>query len=315
MLDRLPFDCFNLVTNYLDGYSVYKTINACKTLKAHRVEIAIPAFSLMRLTYNKDESVKYINKQLNLGYKLSLIEHHPFVQSDLETYNLGKFNNVDLMGSNIADISALCISCSRLQRLNLAHNKKLVDVSALAALVELRELNLAHTKVEDASMLGHLWILILSYTRVIDVSALGNVHKLELIFTRVIDVSALGRVHTLNLSSTAVNDVSALGGVNTLILSCCSWVVNVDALKTVLRLDLSNTEVTDVSALGDVLELNLYQSKVIDVSQLGRVKKLNLSHTRVTDVSALVNVPDLNLQCTAISAFSNALVGPCYICA
>ena len=196
----------------------------------------------------------------------------------------------------------------------------------------IRELDLRHSQITDATALGRVRKLCLrgcfSLTDVhmfarahtlslhgcwgiTDVSALGRVRVLNLSGTSVVDVSMLGGVRTLDLSRCErVVDVSALGNVHALNLNRCKRVTDVSALGNVHTLDLGGTNVVNVSALRAVHTLNLYMTPVVDVRGLESVRNLNISYTRIADVSGLGSVRNLvAIHCQEIrdvSALANA---------
>ena len=125
--------------------------------------------------------------------------------------------------SNVSDVSALA-GLTNLVELDLFH-APVSDVSALAGLTNLRFLHLGWTDVSDVSALARLTNLerlYLDNTAVSDVSALAGLTNLETLYlyeTAVSDVSALARLTSLErlyLDNTAVSDVSALAGLTNL---------------------------------------------------------------------------------------------------
>ncbi|MCL2845530.1 MAG: leucine-rich repeat domain-containing protein [Chitinivibrionia bacterium] len=98
------------------------------------------------------------------------------------------------------------------QTLDLRYTK-VIDISALSGLTNLKTLDLSYTKVIDISALSgltNLKTLDLRYTEVIDISALSgltNLKTLDLSYTEVIDISALSgltNLKTLDLRYTEV---------------------------------------------------------------------------------------------------------------
>ena len=175
--------------------------------------------------------------------------------------NLFGAAGLNLSLTQVSDVSALA-ALTNLQQLDL-WNTQVSDVSALAALTNLQQLDLSGTQVSDVSALA----------------ALTNLQQLDLSGTQVSDVSALAaltNLQQLNLSYTQVSDVSVLV-----------------ALTNLQQLNLWNTQVSDVSALAaltNLQQLNLSYTQVSDVSALAaltNLQQLNLSYTQVSDVSAL----------------------------
>ena len=129
----------------------------------------------------------------------------------------GHVRKVHLRGSPIRDLSPLA-RLKYLQELNL-EDTKLSDVSPLAQLTTLETLNLDRTNVRDVSPLANLdnlKFLYLGSTRVSDVSPLAelNIRELDLSNTQVSDVSPLSQMKNLrvvDLSRTQATDLSRLG--------------------------------------------------------------------------------------------------------
>lgn len=132
---------------------------------------------------------------------------------------IGKCKNLNTLEINgdINDITFLN-ELNNLEYLGLQENRNLTDISALASMEKLKELDLIKTGVYDISALKNLKRLtkiILNDTNIEDVSALANLPNLKSIFlanTKVKDISMLAdlpKLEMLNVYNTNVEDISA----------------------------------------------------------------------------------------------------------
>jgi Leucine-rich repeat (LRR) protein/predicted MPP superfamily phosphohydrolase len=169
--------------------------------------------------------------------------------------------------------------------------RKLRDISSLAHLTNLTQLDLMGTQVSDISALAHLTNLTqldLRTTRVSDISALAhltNLTKLNLGGTQVSDISALvhlPRLTQLYLGRTQIRDISAL-----------------THLPNLTQLTLGETQIRDISALAylpNLTQLNLWGTQVGDISVLAHLTnltQLTLGGTQIRDISVLAHLPNL----------------------
>jgi Leucine-rich repeat (LRR) protein len=175
------------------------------------------------------------------------------------------------------------------------------DVSYLADLPTIEDLNLSGTKVTDLSPLANLTRLkrlLLLAAPVRDVSPLSDLTRLESLSlenTQVADVSPLARLlnlRDLSLAGTPVGDLSALAGMSLLTelkLFFCPNVKNVDPLRELTMLsylDLSDTMVSDVEPLTHLKSLgflSLSRTAVppSDTQKLrGQLPRCRITHNR-----------------------------------
>lgn len=147
---------------------------------------------------------------------------------------------------SLADITALA-RLSFLEEVDLAR-AKITDIAPLAGKDYLIKVDLAHTAVTDLTPLAgsrHLRSLTLSRSEVTDLSVLSGIRKLShlnLSGTRVVDISPLKdclHLHNLSLAGTAVTDLSALAGLTELRL-----------------LNLTGTQIADFTPLHGLVELD-----------------------------------------------------------
>ena len=265
----------------------------------------------------------------NRGIKsLTGLEH----AVNLKEVDLGEeyISDEGYVNSNaISDFSPL-EKLTALDELNLEGMSGLRNVSALARLTNLEELDLASTGVSDVSALArltHLERLYLTDTAVSDVSSLASLTNLETLYlhgTAISDVSSLAGLTNLKrlyLRYTAVSDVSSLASLTnleTLGLSDTA-VSDVSALASLTNLEwlgLLDTAISDVSALAHLTNLETLDLGLTDVSDVSalagliNLERLYLTFTAVSDVSALAhltNLETLDLQYTDVSDVSPLL--------
>lgn len=179
-----------------------------------------------------------------------------------------------------------------------------LNLSPLAGLKGLTELNLSNTPVNDLSSLV----------------ALNDLTELELFGCKsVSDLSPLRELKGLariNLSGTSVSDLSplvGLSGLTRLDLDICEKLNDLSSLaglNELTMLNLGGTAITDLSPLVELSRLttlSLAYTESPDLSPLARLKRLttlNLRSTPVSDLSPLAELNELttlNLNSTDIS--------------
>ncbi len=144
------------------------------------------------------------------------------------------------------------------------NGRDIEDVSFLADLPALENLNLSGTRVTDLSPLAKLSrlrklsLLAAPVSNIAPLSDLTDLESLSLENTQVADIAALAKLvklQDLSLAGTAVEDLSALAGMTRLTelkLFYCPNVRNVDPLSGLTALgylDLSDTKVADIEPL------------------------------------------------------------------
>jgi TGS domain/Leucine Rich repeats (2 copies) len=183
---------------------------------------------------------------------------------------------------------------------------KLKDLSPLANLTALQNLDLRGTEVSDLSPLANLTALQtldLRGTEVSDLSPLANLislQNLDLRDTQVRELSPLAgliALQSLHLRDSQISDVSSLA-----------------SLIALQSLDLRHTPISDLSPLASLTALrNLYlrDTPVSDVSPLAgltALQNLYLQDTKVSDLSPLASLTalqTLDLQGTPVSDVSS----------
>ena len=175
-------------------------------------------------------------------------------------------------------------------RLDLS-SRRVVDISALAGLTELRVLNLEDNAIADLLRLSELTglrVLDLSDNAIEDVgplSGLSGLSRLDLSGNRIADISALSGLTGLKvllLDGNRIEDVVALWSLQELVhlglsdnrIADVGLLAELASLK---RLDLAGNRVSDVSPLGDLrglVWLRLPGNPVSDLSPMGRLTRL-----------------------------------------
>ena len=169
--------------------------------------------------------------------------------------------------------------------------RDLSELSALAGLAELRELNLAANAVADLAPLSGLTglrVLDLSSNAVADVgplAALTGLERLDLSGNRIADVSALTGLtglEVLLLDGNRIDDVLPLWSLQGLVHlgladNRIADIRLLAELRSLKRLDLSGNGVSDISPLGNLSELvwlRLPGNPISDAAPLGRLTHL-----------------------------------------
>ena len=197
---------------------------------------------------------------------------------------------MDLRSNNVPDISALA-GLTQLTDLDLGFNS-ITDISALAGLIQLTGLVLGENNISDISSLAalkYLTDLDLRSNNVPDISALAelkNLTWLDLGFNNITDISALAelkKLASLDLVFNNITDISPLA-----------------ELKKLPGLDLGFNNITDISPLAELKQLDgrlaLSDNNITNISALAELKNLTwleLSDNNITDISALAELKNL----------------------
>ncbi|MGZ8942397.1 MAG: NACHT domain-containing protein [Methylobacter sp.] len=208
-----------------------------------------------------------------------------------------------LTGKAIYDLSPLA-GLNQLTNLNLS-NTSISDLSPLAGLSQLIVLDLDHTAISDLSPLAGLSQLTglgLGNTSISDLSPLAGLNKLtflilsETAISNLSTLAALNQLTNLDLFHTAISDLSPLAG-----------------LSQLTNLDLGLTAISDLSplaGLSQLTNLRLGLTAISDLSPLAglsQLTNLDLRHADISDLSPLAGLnqlTNLNLSNTSISDLS-----------
>ena len=265
------------------------------------------------------------NLRALLEEKLGTKAIRPSTMATLTTLNAKERNISDITGLEFAvnleelNISGNPISgfsplagCTNLIRLFAWDTPNISDISPLANLTKLEQLEVTGSDVHDISSLvrlTNLRVLQFYSSDISDISPLSGMTKLEKVRFRHSDVeditplANLVHLEWLDLASNEVSDLSPLRNLTKLESADLSWnrISNIEPLRhltslTHLRLD-GNQRISDVSALAglvNVYRLRLSLNKVSDVSPLAgltRLATLTLEHNEITDFSPLAGLP------------------------
>ena len=249
----------------------------------------------------------------------------------ITTDAMRELTELDASGREIVDLTGLEHAVN-LTSLDLSDgaggpNNPISNVSLLAGLTNLTELDLRGTNVSDISVLTgltNLETLGLSNTDVSDVTVLENLTNLETLWLSAHDVSdisvlaSLTNLVALGLAGTAVSDLSPLTGLTNLetLYLGGNDVSDISVLQNLTNLEtlyLGATDVSDISVLQNLtnlMRLVLNWTDVSDISVLAsltNLERLELAGTAVSDLSpltGLTNLEELHLSDTAVSDVS-----------
>ena len=225
---------------------------------------------------------------------------------------IDKLLSLGLAGVGVRNLAGLEKALS-LRRLELRGNGFISDVSALANLAALRQLDLSDNAVENIGPLRglvRLNSLMLNSNRIADLSPLANMTSLTLLDLRENSIddleplSELVSLQRLYLADNRVSDVSALANMTSMVnLNLSANAIEdlgpLAGLEGMKWLYLNENRIEDVSALADMTDmrtLELSDNAVADIAALTefvRLQVLSLDGNRIEDVSALANMPDM----------------------
>ena len=210
--------------------------------------------------------------------------------SNTALLKIASIDSVDLSGNQyILDLEPLA-ALRDLKYLNIS-NTKIIDISPLRYAKGLRKLKAAGTSIENINALQYfekLTYLDLSQTELLDISILERLKKLtflDLSHTKIFTFESLKSLSNLvkvNLTNTAFSDptlLSANASLKTVNLSRTS-ISQLNAFKTlqsVTQLDISETGVTSLNGLENHPKLEI----------------LTINRTSIGNLDPLLNVPNL----------------------
>jgi hypothetical protein len=212
--------------------------------------------------------------------KLSINYNQPSNLSGLQYASKLSILSVASFGTNngISDLSPLA-NLTQLQQLDLNHNN-ITDISPLAKLTDLHELHLSSNKISDISVL----------------SGLHNLTDLEVGYNSITDLTPLSGLHLLskltisgNAALSNLNLLASLTNLQSLRAAYLPALTNITGIKNAVQLsylELENDNLTDVAALQNISSLTtvkLDSNHISDLSPLSKsfqgsiVKPNNLS--------------------------------------
>ncbi|MFT8397077.1 MAG: leucine-rich repeat domain-containing protein [Schleiferilactobacillus harbinensis] len=199
--------------------------------------------------------------------KLSINYNQPSNLSGLEyASNLSILSVADFGTNNgISDLSPLA-NLTQLQQLDLNHNN-ITDISPLAKLTDLHELHLSSNKISDISVL----------------SGLHNLTDLEVGYNSITDLTPLSGLHLLskltisgNAALSNLDSLASLTNLQSLRAAYLPALTNITGIKNAVQLsylELENDNLTDVAALqniGSLTTVVLNSNHISDLSPLSK---------------------------------------------
>lgn len=199
--------------------------------------------------------------------KLSINYNQPSNLSGLQYASKLSILSVASFGTNngISDLSPLA-NLTQLQQLDLDNNN-ITDVSPLAKLTSLQELHLNSNKISDISVL----------------SGLHNLTNLEVGYNSITDLTPLSGLHllsNLNISGNAalsnLNSLASLTNLESLRAAYLPALTDITGIKNAVKLsklELENDNLTDVAALQNISSLTkvvLDSNHISDLSPLSK---------------------------------------------
>jgi len=242
--------------------------------------------------FDKDKEIAFEDPNLETAVRETIGKHDgPLYESDVQgiTQLVARERSIE----SLEGIQYL----RSLQELNLGSPggsdtpNKISDISRLAALHQLKKLNLNSNKVEDISALANL----------------PDLEELRMWFNKVSDISALSglaKLRILDLGDNGVQSISALSGLTNLErLSFSGEVSDLTPLAGHEKLTLLwfyKNKVTDISALSGLealISISFWQNLVTSISplaELENIQELDFSFNYVDDITVLVDNEDIN---------------------
>ncbi|MFT8337730.1 leucine-rich repeat domain-containing protein, partial [Schleiferilactobacillus harbinensis] len=199
--------------------------------------------------------------------KLSINYNQPSNLSGLQyASNLSILSVADFGTNNgISDLSPLA-NLTQLQQLDLDDNN-ITDVSPLAKLTSLQELHLNSNKISDISVL----------------SGLHNLTNLEVGYNSITDLTPLSGLHLLskltisgNAALSNLNSLASLTNLQSLRAAYLPALTNITGIKNAVQLsylELENDNLTDVAALQNISSLTTVKLDSNHISDLSPLSK------------------------------------------
>ncbi|MDX2070068.1 MAG: hypothetical protein SFV55_16695 [Haliscomenobacter sp.] len=215
----------------------------------------------------------------------------------IEQVKINKARSLDLRNCGLTEIPTELSELPWLEELILSENKNLKDISILAALPNLKMLNLYDTQVNNISPLSnlvHLEDLVLARTAISDLSPLSGLMNLKILnanetqITELFPLITLSDLTEIDISRTNVEDLMPLR-----------------ELKKIKKINCSETNIHNLSFANNLLylqEIRVSSTLISDLSPLQNLKKIELlyiANTYVTNITPII--PLLELQLTELN--------------
>lgn len=222
------------------------------------------------------------------------------IAENLKTQN----PQLDLGDCGLSTLPKELLACTWLTSLNLSSNSGLYELSELATLTNLQQIDCSRTQIADLTTiagLANLQLLDCSKTLVANLSPLRGLVKLEWLncsFTQIIDLVPLKTLVYLkrfHCAGTQIADLTPLSGLIHLQLLNCSFtqVMNLTPLTAMVNLQLlwcNNTQVKDLTPL----------------AALANLRKLDCSRTLVANLMPVLHLIKKGLQARWESEWSGS---------
>ncbi len=213
--------------------------------------------------------------------------------------------------------------CTNLRSLDLSLNHIISDISPLAGLTSLIELNLWHNQISDISPLASLTSLIelnLGSNQISDISPLASLTNLTLLdlgYNQIGDISPLANLTSLtslSLFDNQISDISPLANLTSLIeldlganqISDISPLANLTNLTVLHLWAILIRDISPLAGLASLTELDLFDNQISDISPLANLTsltELDLGANQISDISPLANLTSL----TSLNLWSNQI--------
>ncbi len=185
----------------------------------------------------------------------------------------------------------LLMKLASLDSLDLSGNSMILDIKPLAALKDLKYLNLKDTKILDISALR----------------GARNLRSLNLAGTNIRDIEVVnyfGNLEVLDISNSIVNDISAVARLEKLQVlrasgSGISSFTPISNLQALTELDLSKTSFSEAGTLSQLKNLQLLDISRTGVNSLDgilnltKLESIDFSETLITNTQALAQLSNL----------------------
>lgn len=202
---------------------------------------------------------------------------------------------------------------ANLDSLDLSGNQLIQNIEPLAALRNLKTLNISNTKINDLSPLRYarnLHTLKATNTPLLDVDALEyfeQLYELNLSESQVMDISALSRLmqlKRLNLSQTRIYDFSVFQQMTSLthVNLANSLLTDPELLSTntaLIEADISSTAIVDLAAFKAMSQLTMLNVSETSIRSLEGLKghpsleTLFINQTQIKNLTPLLGLPKL----------------------
>ena len=224
-----------------------------------------------------------------------------------------RLGRLDARNRDIQDLTGLQFAINLRSRLDLRDNQ-ISDISPIAGLTELRELEINRNTISDISPvrgLTNLTLLVLKGNQISDISpitGLINLRRLYLddnLFSDLSPLRGLTNLEELHFSQNkGVSDLSPLAGLVNL-KTIGSWghsVSDLSPLAGLTELEVINfcggniSNLTPLAGLTGLKELYIAGEKVSDISPVARLTgltRLGLDSNDISDISSLVGLTNL----------------------